>query len=115
MGKHIKSVNNEAGEVDCSGQPGFEKHICKYHDDYAPGDTDIVIKWNDCGKITFVCSNYNFPDVVYEPDLPEEVTNLGLNGDCAADTPWGLIGIGGGAVAVLAVIGGVIAAACKKK
>jgi len=47
--------------------------------------------------------------------MGEEVTNLGLNGDCAADTPWRLIAIGGGAVAVLAVIGGVIAVACKKK
>jgi len=113
--KHIKSVNNEAGEVDCSGKPGIYKEICKYHDDYAPGDMDIVIKWNDCGKITFVCTVFNVEDASYEPNLPEEVTNLGLNGDCAADTPWGLIGIGGGAVAVLAVIGGVIAAACKKK
>ena len=60
----------------------FVLEICKYNFNFASGDTDVVIKWNNCGKISFICSIFNREGVVYEPTLPEEVTNLGLNGDC---------------------------------
>lgn len=103
--KHIKSVN-KAGELDCSDQEGFVGEICKYGDDWADGDIDIIIKWNDCGKISFVCSVYNHD---YAPRLPEEVTNLGLDGDCPADNTliYAILGgVGGLVVLILAVVVG---------
>lgn len=103
--KHIKSVN-KAGELDCSDQEGFVGEICKYGDDWADGDTDIIIKWNDCGKISFMCSVH---DADYAPRLPEEVTTLGLDGDCPADNTliYAILGgVGGLVVLILAVIVG---------
>ena len=74
----------------------FVLEICKYNFNFASGDTDVVIKWNNCGKISFICSIFNREGVVYEPTLPEEVTNLGLNGDCPPppryDIIYGVIG-----------------------
>jgi len=113
--KHIKIESpKKAGELDCSGQQGFVLEICKYNFNFASGDTDVVIKWNDCGKISFICSIFNREGVVYEPTLPEEVTNLGLNGDCPADNTYYIIGgvVGGVVALILAVVGVVI---CKKK
>jgi len=105
--KHIKSVNR-ADELDCTRKPGFGGEICKYSDDWADGDTSIIIKWNDCGKISFTC-NVHSRDLDYAPTLPTEVTNLGLNGDCPADntliyTILGIVGTIG--LILLAVVGG---------
>ena len=92
----------------------FVLEICKYNFNFASGDTDVVIKWNNCGKISFICSIFNREGVVYEPTLPEEVTNLGLNGDCPSDNTYYIIGgvVGGVVALILAVVGVVI---CKKK
>ena len=92
----------------------FVLEICKDNPNFASGDTDVVIKWNNCGKISFICSIFNREGVVYEPKLSVEVTNLGLNGDCLADNTYYIIGgvVGGVVALILAVVGVVI---CKKK
>ena len=85
----------------------FVLEICKYNFNFASGDTDVVIKWNDCGKISFICSIFNREGVVYEPTLPEEVTNLGLNGDCPPTARRNLIYdvvVYGGSAALLLVL-----------
>jgi len=101
---HIKSTKKE-GVLDCSGQAGIVDEICKYSDEdaYDAGDTDIVIKWNECGIISFSCSNVN-TDKVYVPGpLPAEVTDLDLTnghvtGTCMDNTMVYVI-------AILAIIG----------
>jgi len=111
--KHIKSVN-KAGELDCSNQGGFVGEICKYGDEWADGDTDIIIKWNDCGKISFLCSVYN-RDADYAPRLPAEVTNLGLNGDCPADNTLLYAILGGVCGLVVLILAVIVGCRFKKK
>jgi len=117
---HIKSINKE-GILDCSGQAGFVNEVCKYSTENAfdPGDTDIVIKWNECGIISFSCSNVN-TDRVYVPGpLPAEVTDLDLNnghvsGTCMDNTMVYVIAIAA-IIAVLAILALAIFCCCCRK
>jgi hypothetical protein len=117
---HINSTNKE-GILDCSGQAGIVNEICQYSDEnaYDPGDTDIVIKWNECGIISFSCSNVN-TDKVYVPGpLPAEVTDLDLvnghvTGTCMDNTMVYVIAIAA-IVGALAILGLAIFFCCCRK
>jgi hypothetical protein len=117
---HINSTNKE-GILDCSGQAGIVNEICQYSEDneYDPGDTDIVIKWNECGIISFSCSSVH-DDSSYVPGpLPAEVTDLDLTnghmtGNCMDNTTVYAIAIAA-IVGALAIIGLVIFFSCCRK
>lgn len=107
---HIKSTNKE-GVLDCSGQDGIVDEICKYNSDknYDPGDTNVVINWNECGIISFTCSNINTDDIYFPDILPAEITDLDLTnghtitGTCTENTTVYIIAIAI-AVAVIAIL-----------
>jgi regulator of replication initiation timing len=54
--------------LDCSGKvPGIAHKVCKYHVAFNYGDMDVVIKWDECGIMSFTCSQVFFPDDKYVP------------------------------------------------
>merc|ERR1719367_2575801 len=121
---HIKSTNKE-GILDCSGQDGIVDEICPYSSTkaYGAGDTDVVIKWNECGIISFTCK-YVPTEYLFEPnELPSEITDLDLNnghitGTCTSNTTVYAIAIAViVAVLVLLVILGlaIFCCCCRKK
>lgn len=93
---HIKSTNKE-GSLECNID-GFVDEICKHSSSFDPGDTDVTITWNECGIISFTCSNVNV-DFTYTPGpLPAEVTDQDLNnghiiGTCMSNTVVYIIAI----------------------
>jgi len=119
---HIKSTN-KAGVLDCSGQDGIVDEICKYNSDdaYDPGDTNVVINWNECGIISFTCTNVNIGTPYFPDILPEEITDLDLTnghtitGTCMENTTVYIIAIAV-IVVVLAILGlGIYCLFCRNK
>merc|ERR1719288_277213 len=86
----------------------------------AAAKTGLVIKWNECGIISFECTAIN-SDYLYVPNqLPEEITDLDLNnghisGTCTSNTTVYAIAIAV-IVAVLVILAvSIFCCCCRKK
>jgi hypothetical protein len=97
--------------LDCRGKDGIVDEVCIHTLDgeYDPGDTDIIIKWNECGIISFECSNINIIGNKYYPgawkdDFPADLLYNGQwTGTCMPN--WALVAIiAGGGIAVISTI-----------
>jgi len=116
---HIKSTNKE-GILDCRGKDGLVDEICQYGPDFDAGETDVVIKWKECGIISVTCSNRDFPDVTYVPEFPAEVTDLDLNngyisGYCISNTLVYFIAAAIGIAILALAIALIYCICCRKK